>query len=133
MNISDRARLYREIRRVLKSGGRFATFDVVLSSGEPHYPVPWARTPATSFLLTADATREVIEAAGFRTLAWQDDSEAGKTWFAQLRASGPPPSPNLGVVMGPDFLQLTANLGRNLAEGRLGILTAVFEAASTKT
>src|SRR6185312_3146177 len=59
MNIADRARLYREIRRVLKSGGRFATFDVVLSSGEPHYPVPWARTPATSFLLTADATREV--------------------------------------------------------------------------
>ena len=62
MNISDRARLYREIRRVLKSGGRFATFDVVLNSGEPHYPVPWARTPATSFLLTAAATREAIEA-----------------------------------------------------------------------
>ena len=133
MNIADRTRLYREIRRVLKSGGRFATFDVVLSSGAPHYPVPWARTPATSFLLTADATREAIEPAGFRTLAWQDDSEAGKTWFAQLRASGPPPSPNLGVVIGPDFVQLSANLGRNLAEGRLGILTAVFEAATTKT
>src|SRR5579884_1576989 len=29
MNIADRARLYREIRRVLKQGGRFATFDVV--------------------------------------------------------------------------------------------------------
>ena len=57
MNISDRARLYREIRRVLKSGGRFATFDVVSSGGEPHYPLPWARTPATSFLLTAAATR----------------------------------------------------------------------------
>jgi ubiquinone/menaquinone biosynthesis C-methylase UbiE len=133
MNIADRTRLYREIRRVLKSGGRFATFDVVLSSGAPHYPVPWARTPATSFLLTADATREAIEPAGFRTLAWQDDSEAGKTWFAQLLASGPPPSPNLGVVIGPDFVQLSANLGRNLAEGRLGILTAVFEATTTKT
>ena len=105
-------------------------FDVVVSSGAPHYPVPWARTPATSFLLTADATREAIEPAGFRTLAWQDDSEAGKTWFAQLRASGPPPSPNLGVVIGPDFVQLSANLGRNLMEGRLGILTAVFEATS---
>jgi sarcosine/dimethylglycine N-methyltransferase len=45
-----------------------------------------------------------------------------------LRAAGPPPSPNLGVVMGPDFAQLSANLGRNLMEGRLGILTAVFEA-----
>ena len=45
----------------------------------------------------------------------------------------PPPSPNLGVVMGPDFAQLAANLGRNLMEGRLGILTAVFEAASINT
>jgi hypothetical protein len=30
--------------------------------------------------------------------------------------------------MGPDFAQLTTNLGRSLLEGRLGILTAVFEA-----
>jgi sarcosine/dimethylglycine N-methyltransferase len=130
MNITDRPRLYREIRRVLKSCGRFATFDVVLNSGEPHYPLPWSRTPATSFLLTAVATRDVIESAGFRTLAWQDDTEAAQAWTAQLRASGPPPSPNLGVVMGPDFAELAANLGRDLLEGRLGILTAVFEAAS---
>jgi sarcosine/dimethylglycine N-methyltransferase len=114
---------------VLKSGGRFATFDVLLNSGDPHYPVPWARTPGTSFLLTAAATRNVIETAGFRTLVWQDDTEAAKAWFVQLRASGPAPSPNLGVVMGPDFAELAANLGRNLMEGRLGILTAVFEAA----
>ncbi|HJU17238.1 MAG TPA: class I SAM-dependent methyltransferase [Stellaceae bacterium] len=133
MNIANRARLYREIRRVLKSEGRFAIYDVVLNSGDPHYPVPWARTPATSFLLTAAATRAAIEPAGFRTLAWQNDSEAANAWFTQLRASGPPPSPNLGVVMGPDFVQLSANLGRNLLEDRLGILTAVFEAASTKT
>jgi sarcosine/dimethylglycine N-methyltransferase len=130
MNISDRARLYREIRRVLKSGGRFATFDVVLNGDEPHYPLPWARTPATSFLLTAAATREAIGSAGFRTLAWQDDTEAAKSRIALFRGSGPPPSLNLGVVMGPDFAQLSANLARNLMEGRLSILTAVFEAAS---
>ena len=129
MNIADRALLYREIRRVLKPAGRFATYDVVLKAGDPHYPVPWARTPATSFLLTAEATREAIEPAGFRNLVWQDDSETAKAWFAQVRAAGPPPSPNLGVVMGPDFAQLSANLGRNIAEGRIGILTAVFEAA----
>ncbi|GLR88585.1 class I SAM-dependent methyltransferase [Bradyrhizobium iriomotense] len=129
MNIPDRTRLYREIRRVLKVGGRFATFDIVSKGDEPHYPVPWARTPATSFLLSAAATREAIEAAGFRSLVWQDDSEAAKAWATQLRASGPPPSLNLGVVMGPGFAELSANLGRNILEGRLGVLTAVFEAA----
>jgi SAM-dependent methyltransferase len=135
MNIAERARLYREIRRVLKPRGRFATFDVVANATngiEPYYPVPWARTSATSFLLTADATRAAIEHAGFRTLISRNDTEAAKAWFTQLRASGPPPSPNLGVVMGPDFAQLSANLARNLLEDRLGILSAVFEAASTE-
>jgi sarcosine/dimethylglycine N-methyltransferase len=133
MNIFDRLPLYREIRRVLASGGRFATFDVVSLRGEPLYPLPWARTPAASHLLTSDATREAILAAGFRTLAWRDDTDAAKAWFAQLRSSGPPPSPNLGVVMGRDFAQLAGNLGRSLMEGRLGIVTAVFEAASDNT
>jgi sarcosine/dimethylglycine N-methyltransferase len=64
------------------------------------------------------------------------DSDGSSTKNAArqpTRSSGPPPSPNLGVVMGPDFAQLSANLGRNLMEGRLGILTAVFEAASVNT
>ena len=128
MNIADRDGLYREISRVLKPGGRLATFDIVLMGGDPHYPLPWARTPATSALLTAPATRAAIEAAGFRALVWQDDTEAGKAWIAELTASGPPPPPNLGLVMGPDLPILAANLGRNLMEGRLGVLTAVFEA-----
>jgi sarcosine/dimethylglycine N-methyltransferase len=128
MNIADRARLYREIRRMLKEGSKFATFDIVSRSGEPHFPLPWARTPATSFLWSAAATREAIEPAGFRTVTWQDDTEAAKAWMTQLRASGPPPAPNLGLVMGPEFVQVMTNLGRSLQEGRLGIATGIFEA-----
>ncbi|CDX11588.1 Methyltransferase type 11 [Mesorhizobium plurifarium] len=128
MNIADRPLLYREIRRVLKPGGKFATFDVVLNSGDALYPVPWAKTPGESFLLTAEATCEAIEAAGFGTLVRRDDTTVAKAWFAELRASGPPPTLNLGVVMGQGFAELATNLGRNLMEGRLGILTAVFEA-----
>lgn len=128
MNIADRAGLYREIRRVLSLGGRFATFDVVRADGEPIYPVPWARTPDASFLLSAEATRTAVEAAGFVTTVWRDDSDAAKAWFAKLREAGPPPGPNLGTVMGPDVAEWAGNLGRSLMEGRLAILTAVFEA-----
>ncbi len=128
MNIADRARLYREIRRVLKTGGSFATFDVVLQTGEPLFPLPWARTPATSFLLTAAGTREAIEPAGFRTLTLQDDTQAAKGWIAHLRAAGPP-ALNLGVVMGAEFAQAMTHLGRSLMEGRVGVLSGVFQAA----
>lgn len=128
MNIADRPRLYDGIRRMLKPGGKFATFDVVLKNGDPHYPVPWARTAATSFLMTADATREAIESAGFRTLISRDDTEAAKAWITKLRASGAPPMLNLGVVMGPDFPELATNQGKNLMQDRLGVLTAIFEA-----
>ena len=128
MNIADRPALYRELRRVLRTGGRFATFDIVTAAGEPQYPVPWARTAATSFLLSATATRAAIERAGFRTLVEQDDTAAAKAWFAQLSAADAPTGPGLGVVMGPDFRQLAANLGRSIGEGRVGVFTAVFEA-----
>jgi SAM-dependent methyltransferase len=131
MNIADRPRLYGEIRRVLKPRGRFATYDIVSNGGgAPYYPAPWARTPETSFLLTPAATREAVEQAGFRVLVWRDDTALAKGWVAELRASGPLPSPNLGLVMGQGFGEAVANLGRSLMEGRIGVLTSVFEATS---
>lgn len=128
MNIADRAGLYREIHRVLRAGGTFATYDVVRCDGDPHYPVPWARTPATSFLLSDAATCEAIEAAGFVPVVVEDSTAAAKTWAQELMANGPPPMPHLGVVMGSGFPELTGNLARNLLEDRIGILTAVFRA-----
>ena len=40
MNISDRPALDAEVRRVLKPGGRFATYDVVSKDGKVFYPAP---------------------------------------------------------------------------------------------
>ena len=131
MNIADRAGLYREIRRVLAPGGRFASYDVVRGDGEPRYPAPWARAAGDSFLLDAQATREAVEAAGLRVRVWRDDTTAARSWAAQLKAAAStsrPPTPGLGVVMGPDFAVLAGNHARNLLEGRVGVLMAVFEA-----
>ena len=38
MNIEDRASLYAEVRRILATGGRFVTYDVVLRDGDVVYP-----------------------------------------------------------------------------------------------
>ena len=128
MNIGARDRLYAEIRRVLRVGGRFATYDVVLLGGEPDYPLPWASTSSTSFLLPSQLTQKMIEQAGFRALVVRDDTEAAREWASQLRPTATPPALNLGLLMGPDFAKAAVNLGRNLLDGRLGILCAVFEA-----
>lgn len=125
MNIADRGTLYRAIRRVLRPGGRFGTYDVVARAGDSHFPLPWARTGKDSHLLSEAQTREELSAAGFHIEVWRDDTEIATQWFAAVQAAGLRAGPSLALVLGPDFPVMTANLARNLGEGRLGVLMAV--------
>ena len=127
MNIADRPRLYEEMHRVLRQAGKLALYDVVAGNGaEPHLPVPWAREAADSFLMQPGPTRTLLERCGFEILHWRDVTEAAKIWLAERSARPPAPPPlGLHLLLGPDFPRLAANLGRNIAEGRVGLLMAV--------
>ena len=124
MNIGDRERVYRGIRRVLKPTGRFGFYDVLAVDGrpEPLYPLPWAQTAETSFLLTEEETRSALHQAGLTPEVWTDVTAEALAWFGQPRS--PAASLNLSAVMGPRFGQMTANLAHNLVEGRLRLVMA---------
>jgi MPBQ/MSBQ methyltransferase len=123
MNIPDKSRLYSEMHRVLKPGGALAIYDILAGpSGPVLFPVPWARTPDTSFLVRPDELRKLLADAGFTVSNWSDTTDAARAWFVSLaekiRKEG---FPVLGfhVLLGTDFQAMAQNQRRNLEEGRI--------------
>lgn len=124
MNIRDKARFYGEMFRVLKPGGTLAIYDILRgpTATPVLFPVPWARTPETSFLASPEELRAHLENAGFRVADWVDTTEAGKAWFIALaeriKKDGLPPL-GFALLMGEDFATMAQNQRRNLEEGRI--------------
>lgn len=126
MNVADRDALYAGIARVLRPGGTFVTYDVVRRADDLLYPVPWARSGDRSFVITEDATREALTRHGFTIASWRDETPIATAWFAAAAGASPPANGlSLARLIGPDFVEMTANFQRNLAEGRAGVIAAI--------
>jgi len=127
MNIADRDRLNNEIKRVLKPTGRFAFSDVVdAGGGAPHFPVPWARESSISFLLTAQATRAKLEAAGFNVITFEDETaRALARAEGRMKSAGAPLALGLHIVLGQDAPAMLKNMRRNYQEGRVGLVQGI--------
>jgi ubiquinone/menaquinone biosynthesis C-methylase UbiE len=132
MNIADRDVLYREIRRVLRPGGTFATYDVLRANGDLIYPTPWAKDQSVSTVLTADETRAAIEKSGMRVRTFELDTPAALEWvrsMANATSSNarPPGSLMMRAALGENFREVVGNLGKNYLEGRADVATIIAE------
>ena len=125
MNIADKPRLYAEIHRVLKPGGRFAFQEIAAGDAAVSYfPLPWATDPADSFLVSVDAMRSMLGASGFVAESFEDASAAH---LSAATGSAGPGQLTLAVFV-DDLASKARNARRSLEEGQIRLVRAVFRA-----
>lgn len=127
MNIEDKRKLYTEIYRVLKPGGRFAFQE--MTAGEKvtsYFPLPWATSHDDHFLISADEMHTVLGESGFIAEYIEDVSDT------QLNppASGTPENTaqvqlSLSVYV-DNLAQKAENAQRSLREGQIRFVRGVF-------
>lgn len=123
MNIADKQKLYGEIHRVLKTGGRFAFQEMAAGNAATSYfPLPWATDPADSFLVSAEAMRSALADSGFVCEAFEDTSDVH---LGRTAAEAAPNALTLGVYV-DNLAQKTANARRSLEEGQIRLVRGVF-------
>jgi sarcosine/dimethylglycine N-methyltransferase len=131
-NITDKARLFAELRRLIVPGGVLALHEIIsLDSGAPRFPLPWAASPANSYPPRAERLRAALESAGFVLVAWQDTTEAARAWCARVldRLQTEPPRP----WTTPIGLSALQNFIEAVDGGRLGVAMGVFRSGRRRS
>jgi ubiquinone/menaquinone biosynthesis C-methylase UbiE len=124
MNIADKAQLYREIHRVLKSGGWLVLSEIARGEdGDVLYPTPWAATAAQSFLSTVEDTQKGLRSAGFEVEQVKNDLNRALDFGARSRAmverGEKPPYRANALIHGDAAGATLANVARAYQRGSL--------------
>ena len=123
MNIEDKARLFAEIRRILKPGSRFGLYEIMqMREGMLPYPMPWAMEPETSFVCSPDVYRHLLEEAGFAVEQEQDRSALAIRLVHEARAraaAGEARDQGFRTLMGPRAGERSSNVNISVEGGLL--------------
>jgi SAM-dependent methyltransferase len=133
MNIADKAKLFAEVRRVLRPGGLFCVYDVMRAGeGDLPYPMPWAQSMETSFVETPEAYRSLLGAAGFKIEREENRRsfvlDLAREMRAKIERDGLPPL-NPHVLIGPDAKVRLGNVMATLERGTIAPIEMIARAA----
>jgi SAM-dependent methyltransferase len=129
MNIADKRQFYREAFRALRPGGRLALSNLCAgAAGEPYFPVPWATTRDTSFLVPPEEMHGDLLAVGFELVAFQDTTEAIRAAQQRTRERlerGDLPRVAADVILGPRAREMQLNSIRSTEDRRAATVEAL--------
>ncbi len=131
MNIPDKEKFYSEISRVLKPGGHFLYYDILIKEdGEVNYPMPWASTSDMSFLFKERDMDAFLSQFGLTKEQSNNQTHAGIDFFnalvTKLKEFGPPKM-GLNVLMGETTKPKLMNLLNHLKTGELELKSGVYK------
>lgn len=123
MNLSDKESVFREVSRVLKSGGKFGIYDLMQGDlGPLEFPLPWANDEVTSFTEPVEKYEGALTAAGFEVVETVDRTEFAVEFFAMVDERMKAKVEKSGirdVIMGDSMALKSENLRRAIEGGRL--------------
>ncbi|HKS60799.1 MAG TPA: methyltransferase domain-containing protein [Xanthobacteraceae bacterium] len=122
MNIADKSALFAEAARVLRTGARFAIFDVMRTGdGALSYPLPWASTAEANAIVSPRHYRDALVAAGFEIVSERERRDVALDYFARQRAQVAAAPAALGVhtLMGARRPEMVRNMSESISAGRI--------------
>lgn len=126
MNIAEKQKLYDEIARVTRPGGRFIFQEVAAGSGAiAYFPLPWASEPSHNFLLTADELNALLGDRGFLAERFEDVSDSQLSMNVANATPAPPGQLGLAVYV-DDLGEKAGNARRSLEHGQIRYVRGVF-------
>lgn len=121
MNLPDKPAVLAQALRVLKPGGSLIWTEVSSGTGNPIYPLPWARQADASQVEPRDSLVAKCRAAGFMIDDEIDETSLQLDMAQKIRASGKLPSDGQNqanaVVLGADFAERRRNFIQSMGQG----------------
>lgn len=131
MNISDKAKFYSEIKRVLTDKGTLIYYDVFKKDNEDvDYPVPWANDASVSFLGTISTMNNLLKNLEFTKLQTTDQTYKATQFlislFEKIKKNGPPKL-GLNVLMGDSTKEKLNNILKGLEENKIVLQSGIYK------